>query len=70
MKTRNSLPELSKSELDIMKGLWKDGRLSAREVHDNLCHTYKWAYSTTETAMKILRSNSKGGSNGYDCTHG
>ncbi|NIR50213.1 BlaI/MecI/CopY family transcriptional regulator [candidate division KSB1 bacterium] len=50
MKDR-TLPELSKSELDIMKILWKDGRLSAREVHDQISPTYNWAYSTTKTIM-------------------
>ena len=51
MKKRNHLPELSRSELDIMKILWKDGRSSAREVHDQLCAAYGWAYSTTKTIM-------------------
>ena len=44
-------PELSRSELDIMKILWKDGRSSAREVHDQLSVAYGWAYSTTKTIM-------------------
>jgi len=44
-------PELSRSELDIMKILWKDGRSSAREVHDQLSAAYGWAYSTTKTIM-------------------
>jgi BlaI family penicillinase repressor len=56
------LPELSRAELDIMKWLWKEGKLSARELHDRLTHayewhstdltkTYDWAYSTTRTTM-------------------
>jgi predicted transcriptional regulator len=42
---------LSKSELDIMKVFWNEGRLSAREVHDKLSATYQWAYTTTKTMM-------------------
>ena len=44
-------PELSRSELDIMKILWKDGSSSAREVHDQMSAAYGWAYSTTKTIM-------------------
>ncbi len=51
MKIQGSLPELSKSELDIMKLLWQAGRGSAREIHDRLEPTYHWAYSTTKTIM-------------------
>ena len=51
MKNQNHLPELSRSGLDIMKILWKDGRSSAREVHDQLSAAYGWAYSTTKTIM-------------------
>ena len=51
MKNPRSLPELSKSELDIMKILWQNGRGSGREVHDQLVKSYNWAYSTTKTIM-------------------
>ncbi len=51
MEKQNHLPELSRSELDIMKILWQDGRSSAREVHDQLSAAYGWAYSTTKTIM-------------------
>ncbi len=51
MEKQNHLPELSRSGLDIMKILWKDGRSSAREVHDQLSAAYGWAYSTTKTTM-------------------
>ena len=51
MENQNHFPELSRSELDIMKVLWKDGRSSAREVHDRLSDVYNWAYSTTKTVM-------------------
>lgn len=46
-----TLPELSKTELDIMKVLWRHGKQSTREVHDKLSKTTNWAYSTTKTIM-------------------
>lgn len=51
MKASKDLPELSKTELDIMKILWKGGRMSGREVHDHLNVIYNWAYSTTKTIL-------------------
>jgi predicted transcriptional regulator len=51
MKASKDLPELSKTELDIMKILWKGGRMSGREVHDQLHMVYNWAYSTTKTIL-------------------
>jgi len=49
-KKRN-LPELSKAEYDILRILWKDGRLTVREVHDEVHDIHKWAYTTTKTMM-------------------
>jgi predicted transcriptional regulator len=51
MKASKSLPELSKTELDIMKIMWKGGRMSGREVHDELNLIYNWAYSTSKTIL-------------------
>ena len=51
MKTRQTLPDLTKAEFDILRILWKSGRLSVREVHDRLIAHYDWAYSTTKTMM-------------------
>ncbi len=34
-----------------MKILWRDGKGSAREVHDRLAASHDWAYSTTKTVM-------------------
>ena len=45
------LPELSKSEYDILRILWKNGKQSVREVHDQLHDTSGWAYTTTKTMM-------------------
>ena len=41
------LPELTKSELAILRVLWRRGEASAREVHEGLPETLGWAYSTT-----------------------
>ncbi|CAH0991750.1 Methicillin resistance regulatory protein MecI [Sinobacterium norvegicum] len=43
------LPELSKSEHEIMQVLWLAEKFSIREVHDQLDNG--WAYSTTKTVM-------------------
>ena len=50
-RRKNSLPELSKSEYDILRILWKRGRLNVREVHDDLLPSSGWAYTTTKTIM-------------------
>lgn len=46
-----TLPELSKSEYEILRTIWKHGRQSVREVHDKLQATSGWAYTTTKTMM-------------------
>lgn len=51
MKNNESLPDLTKTEFDILRILWKSGRLSVREVHDQMVENYSWAYSTTKTMM-------------------
>ncbi|MCP4721842.1 MAG: BlaI/MecI/CopY family transcriptional regulator [Desulfobacteraceae bacterium] len=45
------LPDLTKTEFDILRIIWKNGRLSVRELHDQITATYNWAYSTTKTMM-------------------
>ncbi len=44
-------PELTKSELSVLKVLWREGELSAREVHERLPDALAWAYSTTRTTV-------------------
>jgi BlaI family penicillinase repressor len=51
MTSKKSLPDLSKAEYDILRVLWKDGKLNVREVHDQLQEVYHWAYTTTKTMM-------------------
>jgi predicted transcriptional regulator len=54
MQRRKELPDLSRAELDLMRILWRAGRLSAREVHGQLDQAYGWAYSTTRTVLERL----------------
>lgn len=49
--TRRKLPEVAPTELEVLKVLWEDGRLSAREVHERLAGEQGWAYSTTRTVI-------------------
>ncbi len=51
MVSKKPLPELTKAELDVMRVMWREGRLSAREVHELLSEETDWAYSTTRTVM-------------------
>ena len=51
MMQKKSLPELSKAEYDILRIIWKAGKQTVREVHDQLQQTYGWAYTTTKTMM-------------------
>ncbi len=51
MSNKKELVDLSRAEYDILRTLWKKGRLSVREVHDQLHETYCWAYTTTKTMM-------------------
>ena len=49
--SKKSSPDLTRSELAVLKVLWKEGELSAREVHDGLSGSLDWAYSTTRTTL-------------------
>ena len=51
MTRRRDLPELTDSELEVMKTLWRAGPQSAREVHDALAERVGWAYTTTRTTL-------------------
>jgi predicted transcriptional regulator len=47
-----NLPDLSKTELQILNNLWKSNEgLSVRELHEQIKDTFNWAYSTTKTTM-------------------
>lgn len=51
---RRSFPEPTAPELDVLKILWRGGRRSAREVHEELAAVYSWAYSTTRTTLERM----------------
>jgi predicted transcriptional regulator len=51
-----ALPELTKSELTVLKVLWGADGLSAREVHEGLAGAVDWAYSTTRTTLDRMAS--------------
>ena len=51
MAKNSQLPDLTKNEFDILRIIWKNDRLSVREVHDKITKTHNWAYSTTKTMM-------------------
>jgi predicted transcriptional regulator len=46
-----AIPELTRSELAVLKALWQDGESSAREVHQRVESGTGWAYSTTRTML-------------------
>lgn len=51
MITLKQVPEISKAEYDILNVLWKKGKQTVREVHDQLSQSTQWAYTTTKTTM-------------------
>jgi len=51
-KSTGDLPDLSKTELQMLNVLWKSKEgLSVREVHEQVKEQFRWAYSTTKTTM-------------------
>lgn len=46
--------ELTANELAIMKVLWKQKELSAREVHDQIATQKGWSYSTSRTLLERM----------------
>ena len=49
-------PTPTDPELDLLKLFWRDGDLSAREVHDRLPPALGWAVSTTRTVLDRMRA--------------
>ncbi len=54
MKDKEPFPDLTKTEFDLLRILWKSGKLSVREVHNQIVENYSWAYSTTKTMMERM----------------
>jgi predicted transcriptional regulator len=51
---QKKLPELSKAEYDILRILWKQGKQSVREMHEQIRDIQNWAYPTTKTMLDRL----------------
>ena len=54
MNNFKDLPQLSPTELEVMKILWEADGLSAREVHQRIGDHMDWAYSTTRTTIERM----------------
>ena len=52
--THQDLPQLTPTELDVMKILWDADGLSAREIHQRIGEFQDWAYSTTRTTIERM----------------
>jgi len=51
MTSRIALPDLNDTELAVLKALWRERRLSARELHQRVGAAQGWAASTTRTTL-------------------
>lgn len=49
--TKSGLDNPTKPELAIMKELWRDGELSARDIHRAISTEFGWSYSTVRTVL-------------------
>ena len=48
------MPEPTESELVILKALWEESPLSARELHQRVGGKRDWSYSTTRTHLNRM----------------
>ena len=51
MKT---LPQISESEFEVMKVIWKHAPISTNEITEKLTQTTKWSPKTIQTLIKRL----------------
>lgn len=49
-------PTPTDAELEVLKCFWRDGDLSAREVHDRIAAHLDWTPSTTRTMLERMRA--------------
>lgn len=49
-----SLPKLSNAEWEVIKPLWDEGPMPAREVYDIVKRYQPWAYKTVKTMLSRL----------------
>ena len=52
------MSQLSKSELVILKVLWADAPLSAREIQEKVGPELDWSFSTTRTTLSRMTEKS------------
>jgi BlaI family penicillinase repressor len=48
-----SIPSMS--ELSLLKALWKEHPLSAREIHDRVAPELDWSFSSTRKTLERMR---------------
>lgn len=52
------LPQISESEYEVMKIVWKDAPISTNEITDKLLKTTAWSPKTIQTLIKRLVTKS------------
>lgn len=45
----------SNAELELLKCLWREGTLSARELHERAAPVLDWSYSSTRKTLERMR---------------
>ncbi len=53
-KRKSAIPRLSDKEWEILKPLWKEGPLAARDIYSMVPKKYHWAYKTVKTMISRL----------------
>lgn len=53
-KKEKNLPDLSQAEWEIMKVIWKDGPMAARDVYSQLSKSQKWTNATIRTFLRRM----------------
>jgi BlaI family penicillinase repressor len=54
MGKAKDIPRLSEMEWEVMKPLWKNGPMAARDIFNEIPDTYGWAYKTVKTMLARL----------------
>lgn len=52
--TRNNVPRLSELEWEVMKPLWENGPMAARDIYQAVPDEQGWAYKTLKTMLARL----------------
>ncbi len=47
-------PKLSDMEWEVMKPLWEDGPMAARDIYERVPEEFGWAYETVKTMLARL----------------